>query len=145
MEPKVALMIIALTLGASHAAEAQNGIHSTTAPLREVLVPSIDARFDNCVSNGNCTVQEHMGLLRDMNNDMRESIARMEQPCEAKDYNQCMTQQSEERTRWHKLYGQMGEVMQSMEAAETMSQKEPAAGPGTGVEKDFWRWWPNSR
>ncbi len=142
METKLALLLMALAIGAAPSAGAQNRINVATPKTYESISLSIDERFDNCLHFENCTAQEHLKLLNDINDSMRESLLRIEQDCALKKFEECSVQPYE-RARWHKRYNQLGEVMQSLDAAGGMNEQAPSAGSGTNKErKSFWWWRP---
>lgn len=126
MEIKLALMIMALALGATPTAGAQEA----TRPQKPQYIASsplhVDERFEQCVKEGKCTMKEHLELLNDIAAQMHKTASRMAQPCALKSYQDCALSDNE-RGRWYELYARMGQVMQSLEAVE-MNQQTPAAG-----------------
>lgn len=157
----IALMIMALMLGASQPAWAQDGASAASPQNYEIQVsPSLDDRFDQCIHNDSCTIRERMNLMSDMSNDMRDVLRQMDKNCAMMDYNECIVPQRDERVQWHKMHNHMREMMQSIEAralnpkegasllpdkkqetGESMNMNEPSAGGENQQEKKrFWHW-----
>ncbi len=148
MEQALATALVVIALGISQPAVAQKNISADDKPAQQNL--SLDKRYDNCIGNPECRIQERMALMIDIGNRLREVQKHMDQNCLILSYNECIGPQLDERAEWHKNHKRLGTLMQSLEdrtagmmmdsgrktvdksdaseAAKELNLQEPAAG-----------------
>lgn len=133
----------------------------------------LDERFELCTSNPLCTTEEKLGLMKDMTDNMHESLQYIRQSCVDKKYRNCVNPQMGEVLQWHTTHNRMRDIMRDMESQyivampDTTVQKneknsrqlnllEPAAGPTPNPytkpdqeqmerqKQDWWKSWSPS-
>ncbi len=126
MDLKIALMIMALAYASPPSAFSRNDISQRPSQKYEAIAPSLDERFQSCISNDSCTIKERVNLLNDLNKNMRKILLRMEQACTINNDNSCSLPKNE-KAIWQERYDQTGRIMQSLITAENNSPAEPSA------------------
>lgn len=150
MEQALATALVIIALGVSQPAIAQKSASNDKKPPQKSL--SLDKRYENCMGNSDCSIQERLELITALGKNQREIQKNMDQNCLILGYNECIGPQLDERAEWHKNHKHMANLMQSLEdrstgamidnskelaqndssldkEAKEMSAQEPAAGP----------------
>ncbi len=151
MKQTIRMMIMALALAAAHPACAQESASPATPPIAEKPA-GLDERFARCMNDPQCTLRERMRLMREMDDDMRETWEQMDQNCMMMDYNECIGPQRDRRQHWRKTHEYMDKMMRSMEtrALDQAEVGKPAtaepgdknAQPAGDAEKrPWWKRW----
>lgn len=149
MEQALATALVIIALGMSQPAIAQKSVSTDKKPAEKSL--SLDKRYENCLGNAECSLQERLKLITALGDRQREIQKDMDRNCLVLGYNECIGPQLNERAEWHKTHKHMANLMQSLEdrsagtmmeytknssqdkssldeKAEEMSKQEPAAG-----------------
>lgn len=144
---RIIIFVLAATIsGSFHTALAQDSFQtipiqytpeqspSTQAPA----MPSLDERFQECMNDGSCPLQDRIQLMGEMSDEMRQSLRRMDQNCMKAGYKDCIGPKHEETRAWHKMHLHMDEMMTAMEKlSSTGGQMNKTPGRPEGQENDF--------
>mgnify|MGYP000977299126 CR=1 FL=1 len=76
---------------------------------------SLDARYDKCMSDPQCSTEERLQLMNEMADYLRYELRRMDRKCIDYHYEDCISIQSDDFEQWHKINNYMLDMMKSME------------------------------
>lgn len=162
MSQNLILALIAVLIGSTNPAEAQYQPTESKAEYLPIPGHPLETRYQNCMEDPDCTVQERLMLMGEMDQELTRAMQRMNNTCMDLDYNDCINPRSSYNEEWHKLHSHMGTMMSGMEmnapdgmgpfmteseeapmgmmdeeTGEAMSRREPAAGTTEEPEADM--------
>ena len=76
---------------------------------------TLDARYESCMNNPDCSPEERMELINEMADYLRYELRRMNRNCINRNYEDCISTQSNDFEQWHKINNHMLNVIKSME------------------------------
>lgn len=115
MNQTLVLALMAIMVGATGPAAAQNDTPVSKAEYLPIPGLSLEQRHMECVDNPDCTLEERFILMEEMNDEMAVMIGRINERCMELDYEDCINPRSAANEQWHKMHNHSGEMMFSME------------------------------
>jgi hypothetical protein len=76
---------------------------------------TLDVRYEACMNNPDCSPEERMELIDEMADYLRYELRRMNKNCMNKNYEDCVSTQSDDFEQWHKINNYMLDIIESME------------------------------
>lgn len=86
-----------------------------SACAHENKTNTLDARYKKCVNDPECSTEKRLQLVNEMADYLRYELRRMNRNCINKDYEDCLSVQSNDLEQWHKINSHMLDIMKSME------------------------------
>lgn len=120
MNQTLVLALMAIMVGATGTAAAQNDTSVSKSEYLPIPGLSIEQRHMECVDDPDCTLEERLMLMEEMNDEMAAMLERMNETCMELDYEACIDPRSAANEQWHKMHNHSGEMMFSMEITSEM-------------------------
>lgn len=115
MNQNVILTLIAVIIGSASPAIAQYEQTESKAEYLPIPGRPLETRYQNCLDDPNCTIQEHLMLMEEMGKEMDSMLQKMNRTCMDMDYSDCISPRSVQNEEWHKLHNHIGQMMANME------------------------------
>ncbi len=141
MKEAMALTLITAILGMVHPVMAQSEMKVTPAtPQLMTPVPTLEERFQKCIGNPDCPLEERLQIMSEMSDSMHSSIMGMDQFCRGLQYSKdCIGPRNERAQHWRMMNRHMKEMMGSIAPPRAEDKQQPeksSAAPMATPEQD---------